>query len=169
MFLQLPLDDASKDYTTINTSEGLYRYNYLPFCLCSYPGIFQSFMGKILNGIQNTVIYLDDILVLTPSIAVHNITLRKVLAALMQAAVIVNPRKCQFFTDSAYLGYIFDKDGVHPDPNKLRAIIDAPQPTCLKQVQSFVGLCNFYSRFIDKFADVFAPLCKLLQKNVKFF
>ena len=169
-YLQLPLDDASKDYNTINTSEGLYRHNYLPFGLCSSPGIFQSFMCKILNGIQNTVIYQDDILVLTPSIAVHNVTLRKVLTALMQAGVKVNPSKCQFFTDSvAYLGHIFNKDGVHPDPKKLRAIIDAPQPTCLKQMQSFVGLYNFYSRFVDKFADVFAPLYKLLQKNVKFF
>ena len=168
-FLQLPLDPQSKEYTTINTSEGLYRYNYLPFGLCSSPGIFQSFMCKVLNGIDNVIIYQDDILILTSTVEEHKVILHKVLTALQTAGIKVNRTKCSFFTKSvAYLGHIFDMQGVRPNPDKLRAILDAPKPTNLKQVQSFVGLCNFYNRFIPNFACAFAPLYKLLQKNVKF-
>ena len=168
-FLQLPLDTQSKEYTTINTSEGLYRFNYLPFGLCSSPGIFQSFMCKVLNGIDNIVIYQDDILILTETVEEHRAVLKKVLSALRAAGIKVNRAKCLFFTKSvSYLGHIFDAEGVHPNPDKVRAVIDAPQPENLKQVQSFVGLCNFYNRFIPNFASVFAPLYKLLKKNVRF-
>ena len=86
-FLQLPLDSKSKEYTTINTSEGLYRYNYLPFGLCSSPGIFQSFMCKVLNGIDNIIIYQDDILILTSTIEEHNAVLRRVLEVLQKTGI----------------------------------------------------------------------------------
>ena len=81
-YLQLPLDETCKPLTTINTPDGLYVYNYLPFGFCSSPGIFQSFICKTLNGIENVVIYQDDILILTPTIEQHNLALDKVLSAL---------------------------------------------------------------------------------------
>ena len=67
-----------------------------------------------------------------------------------------------------YLGYIFDKDGVRPNTDKIRAIIDAPTPDNVKQVQIFGGLCNYYHRFVRNFSTVFAPLYKLLKLNVHF-
>ena len=67
-FLQLPLDEESKKYTTINTCEGLYRYNYLPFGLRASPGIFQSFMLLLLNDISDVIIYQDDLLILSPNV-----------------------------------------------------------------------------------------------------
>ena len=67
-----------------------------------------------------------------------------------------------------YLGYIFDKDGVRPDTDKICAIIDAPTPVNIKQVQSFLGLCNYYHHFIRNFSTVFSPLYKLLKKNIHF-
>ena len=65
-----------------------------------------------------------------------------------------------------YLGYIFDKDSVRPNAEKIRAIIDAPTPVNVNQVQSFLGLCNYYHRFIRNFSNIFAALYKLLKKNV---
>ena len=67
-----------------------------------------------------------------------------------------------------YLGYICDKDGVRPNTEKICAIIDAPTPVNVEQVQSFLGLCNYYHRFIHNFSTVFAPLYKLLKKNILF-
>lgn len=168
-FLQLPLDDESKKFTTINTSDGLFQYNYLPFGLCASPGIFQSFMLKIVNNIDDVIVYQDDLLILSPSVHAHNVSLFKVLNVLRDAGIKLNIKKCSFFTDSVqYLGHIFDRNGVHPNPEKIRAISDAPAPRDLKQLQAFLGLCNFYSRFIRDFSTTLAPLYQLLKKDVKF-
>lgn len=168
-YLQLPLDDKSKEYTVINTSEGLYCYNYLPFGLASSPAIFQSFLCQVLSGIDQIIIYQDDILVMTNTDAEHVQVLDKVLTTLRAAGVKLNSKKCSFYVNNVtYLGYVFDKDGIHPSKEKVRAIIDAPIPKDVSQVKSFVGMCTFYNRFIPNFSKVFAPLYKLLKKNSKF-
>ena len=168
-FLQLPLDEVSKQFTTINTSEGLFTYNYLPFGLCASPGIFQAFITKILNGIDDIIVYQDDILILSPDRHSHSKTLHSVLSSLRNAGVKVNSDKCKFFTDEVqYLGHVFSSRGVCPNPDKVKAITSAPAPVNIKQVQAFLGMCNYYSRFIPNFATVLAPLYALLKKNVPF-
>ena len=168
-FLQIPLDEISKELTTINTIDGLYQFQKLPFGLTASSGIFQSFMSKILNGIPDVIIYQDDILIHSSSIENHNATLEKVLSVLKKTGVKLNTKKCDFFVNKVeYLGHIFDTDGVHPNPEKVRAIIDAPPPANVKQLQAFIGLCNYYSRFIKDFAAKFAPLYLLLKKNSVF-
>ena len=168
-YLQIPLEESSKSFTTINTINGLYCYNYLPFGLSNSPGIFQSFMCKVLAGIRNIIIYQDDILVLTSDINEHNKILDIVLTALHSSGIKINMKKSSFFTKEVhYLGYIFNQTGVHANPEKIRAILEAPKPTNLTQVQSFIGICNFYSRFIKNFSSIFAPLYNLMKKNVKF-
>ena len=168
-FLQLPLNPDSKKYTTINTPEGLYQYNFLPFGLNASPGIFQSFMDRLLNEVDNIIVYQDDILIFSRDLKEHLKTLYKVLSLLREAGIKLNIDKSSLVTDKVcYLGHVFDKSGVHPNPDKVSAISDAPAPTNLKQLQAFLGLCNFYSRFIPKYSDVMSPLYLLLKKNVKF-
>ena len=168
-YLQLPLDENSKNYTTINTCEGLYRYNYLPFGISSSPGIFQSFISRVLANVNNVIIYQDDILIMTANKSEHDVVLDNVLNTLYKAGIKIKLSKCSFYTDSVqYLGHVFSSDGVRPNAEKLSAIIDAPTPTTVKQVQSFVGLCTFYSRFINRFSDVMAPFYSLLRKDSKF-
>ena len=168
-FLQVPLDEESKKCTTINTHEGLYHFNYLPLGTSASPAIFQNFICKILNNIDSIVIYQDDILLMTETIEHHNAMLDKVLNTLKEARIKVNRNKSDFFTEKvSYLGHIFDGNGVHPDSDKVRSIQEASHPKNIKELQSFIGLCNFYNRFIKNFSDVFSPLYKLLRKDVKF-
>ena len=168
-FLQLPLNESSKQYTTINTHEGLFHYNYLCFGLRSSPGIFQSFMLKLLNGIKNVIVYQDDLLILTETVEEHEEILNKVLSTLKDGGIKINRNKSEFFTNSVqYLGHVFSKEGVKPSPIKVEAILKAPSPTNIKQVQSFVGLCNFFSKFIPKFSDVMNPFYELLKKGATF-
>ena len=168
-FLQLPLDDNSKKFTTINTSEGLFQFNYLPFGLNCSPGIFQAYLSKLLNNITGVIVFQDDVLIMSEDMQEHEKSLTKVLSALRDAGMKLNREKCYFFVNSVlYLGHIFDSQGVRPNPEKVRAIIDAPSPTNIKQMQAFIGLCNFYRQFIPDFATIMSPLYSLLKKNVKF-
>ena len=168
-FQQLPLEEESKKYTTICTSEGMYFYNFLPFGTCSSPGIFQSFSCEVLAGIENVLIYQDDLLLLNETSDQHSETLDKVLGALKNAGLKINRDKSQFFASEVkYLGHIFNESGVHMDPEKIRAIVEAPVPKNVKEVQSFIGLANYYNRFIKNFSNVFAPLYDLIKKNAVF-
>ena len=101
-FLQVSLDEQSKQYTTI-VKEGLYHFTYLPFGLTASPGLFQSYICKILNNIEQTVIYQDDILILTSDVNSHNVVLRKVLTALQNLGIKLNNDKCSFFTNNVNL------------------------------------------------------------------
>ena len=88
------------------------------------------------------------------------------LNALKAAFIKLNVKKCNFGLNSIeFLGYKFDQNGVKPCENKIDAIINAPAPTNVNQVQSFIGLCNFYSRFIPNFSTVMSPLYLLLHKK----
>ena len=168
-YLQIPLNEESKSLTTINTSDGLYRYNYLPFGLSVSPGIFQGFISKVLNGISNLIIYQDDILVLTNTVDHHNEVLYLVLTALHNTGIKLNIEKSEFFVSSvSYLGHVFDNKGVHPSPDKIRAICNAPVPKNIKQLQAFIGICNFYSKFIPNFSNKMVPLYNLLKKGITF-
>lgn len=168
-FLQLPLDEYSKQFTVINTPEGLFQYNFLPFGLTASPGIFQSFLTQTLSHIDNIIVYQDDVLILTKDIESHYDTLRKVLNALKDKGIKINTAKCKFLCDSVdYLGHVFDKHGVSPNFNKIKSIIQAPEPKNVKQVQAFLGLCNYYTRFIPNFAQEMSPLYHLLKKDTPF-
>ena len=114
-YLQLPLDEESKEYVTVNTHKGLYRYNRLPFGISSAPSIFQRTMETLLQGIKGVLVYIDDILITGPTIEEHLSTLDKVLEKLGGANLRLNKPKCFFLQPSIeYLGHIIDKDGLHP-------------------------------------------------------
>ena len=167
--MQIPIHHDSRKYLVINTTEGLFQFNYLPYGLTASSGIFQSVISRILVNIPGVICYQDDILIMTNDEFSHNQTLRIVLNKLKCAGLKLNKNKCKFFTDNVeYLGYVFDRSGVHPNASKISAIVNAPAPTDIKQVQSFIGLCNFYSRFIHQFATKMQPFHALLQKNAKF-
>ena len=168
-FLQLPVQSSSRKYLVINTPEGLFQFNYLPFGLTASPGIFQAFISKVLANIPGVLCYQDDILLMSSEVESHNKILKEVLSRLKDAGLKLNVNKCNFFVEQVeYLGFVFNEKGVHPKPGKISAIIDAPVPKDVKQVQAFIGLCNFYSRFISNFAALMSPLYALLKKNARF-
>ena len=168
-FLQLPVLSSIRKYLVINTPEGLFQFNYLPFGLTASPGIFQAFISKVLANIPGVLCYQDDILLMSSDVESHNKILKEVLSRLKDAGLKLNVNKCNFFVEQVeYLGYVFNEKGVHPKPGKISAIIDAPVPKDVKQVQAFIGLCNFYSRFISNFAALMSPLYALLKKIARF-
>ena len=120
-YLQLELDDESRNFMVISTHLGLYQYTRLPFGIAAAPAIFQQTMETMLQGLSGIVCYLDDIIVTGKSDAEHLQNLERVLAKIQEYGFQVCKEKCSFLQDSVeYLGHIVDKNGIHVSPKKTR-------------------------------------------------
>ena len=147
--MQMQLDEQSKQYVTINTH--LYTYNRLPFRLNSAPAIFQRVTDNLIKNIPHTTVYLTE--------AEHLRNLDAVLQRLSGVGLRLKHNKCFFLVKEVdYLGYKLNGVGLHTQPEKVRPILDAPAPTNVAQLQSFLGMINYYSRFIPNCSTVNAPL-----------
>lgn len=166
-YCQLELDEESKAYTVINTHRGLFRYNRLCFGISSAPGIFQRVVEQLLRGVTGVLCYLDDILITGSNEAEHRARLLEVLTILNNAGFKLRLDKCSFRTpEVSYLGYKIDSAGLHPSSNKVSAIVDAPAPTNVKQLESYLGVINFYRRFIPHASTLLEPLNYLRRADV---
>ena len=164
--MYIELDEASKCYLTINTHKGLYVYNRLPFGVSSAPSIFQRTMEGILRVMANVFIYLDDILIAGKSEEEHLNLLGEVLTRLEAAGVKLKKQKCTFMQHSVeYLGYNISAEGIWPTQEKIRSIVNAPTPQNVSQLRSFLGLVNYYGKFLSNLSSTLAPLYGLLQKH----
>lgn len=162
---QILLDD-SKELTVVNTHKGLFKYNRLVYGLSSSPGIFQRIMVKLLENIPNTAVFLDDILIGTNNIRTHVETLKTVLKKLNDSGLKIKKQKCEFLTDEVrYLGFIINSQGVKANPDKIKPIIKLSAPTNVSEVKSFLGMINFYGKFIKNLSYYLTPLYVLLKKG----
>uniref|UniRef100_A0A5S6Q145 Reverse transcriptase domain-containing protein n=1 Tax=Trichuris muris TaxID=70415 RepID=A0A5S6Q145_TRIMR len=119
-YLQIEVDEDSRDLLTINAHRGLYRYNRLPFGVKSAPGIFQHMMDTMLAGLQGTVAYLDDVIVVGKTMDDHQKILDAVLNRIDEFEFTIRLEKWCFAMDRIqYLGFVFDKSGRCPDPSKI--------------------------------------------------
>ncbi|GBG86615.1 hypothetical protein CBR_g41679 [Chara braunii] len=112
------------------------------------------------------VVYLDDILVFSRTLEEHQGHLRHVLEKLREANFKINAKKCDWAkTQVLYLGHVLDGDGVKPEDSKIAAIRDWPTPRMLAELRSFLGLANYYRKFVRNFSTIAAPLRRLLRKE----
>ena len=166
-YQRLELDEQSKQYTVINTHRGLFRCNRLPFGISSAPGIFQCAIESLLSGIPKVINYLDDILVTGTTEEDHLHNLQLVLQRLETAGLHLKKEKCKFLVHSiTYFGHKIDAQGLHTLPDKIEAIVSASRPKTLTELKAFLGLVNYYGKFIPNLASVLHPLYQLLNKDV---
>ncbi|KRX64960.1 Retrovirus-related Pol polyprotein from transposon [Trichinella sp. T9] len=167
-YLQVELDEESKKILVINTHKGLYHYNRLPFGVASAPVIFQRVMDTMLAGIPNVAAYLDDIILTGATDGEHRRTLKLVLGRLKEFGLRIRKEKCTFFQrEVEYLGHILSSKGIRADPKKTAAIVNMPLPTNIAKLRSFLGMCNYYTEFIPKLAEMCSPLNQLLRKDAR--
>ncbi|XP_063545414.1 uncharacterized protein K02A2.6-like [Cydia strobilella] len=128
---------------------------------------FQKFMEETLRGLRGVAVFLDDIAVTGRDRDEHMANLTALFERLRDVGLRIKLEKCSFMQDSiVYVGFIIDKQGLHPDPDKIKAIVEAPAPNDVTQLRSFLGLINYYAKFIPNLSSTLYPLHRLLRKDV---
>jgi hypothetical protein len=142
----------------------------MPLGMCNTPGKFQTFINEPLREYLDDfcTAYLDDIPIYTTSDdeALHEEQVFKVLQRIKDAGMFLDPAKCKFKTKKVkYLGLILTTEGLEMDPKKVATVPEWQVPRTVKDVQSFLGFCNFYRRFIKGFSYIAKPLTELTKKD----
>jgi len=157
--------------TAFRTPLGHFEYLVMPFGLRNAPSVFQRFVQDIFGEVIGLFVqvYLDDIIIYSQSVDEHINHVKTVLKLLIDHGLYAKLEKCDFHvTETTFLGFTVSINGLTMDKNKIKSVLDWPTPKNLKELQSFLGLCNFYRKFINNFAKHMEPLRRLLKKNCTF-
>jgi RNase H-like domain found in reverse transcriptase/Reverse transcriptase (RNA-dependent DNA polymerase)/Integrase zinc binding domain/Chromo (CHRromatin Organisation MOdifier) domain/Retroviral aspartyl protease/Integrase core domain len=157
--------------TAFRCRYGHFEYQVMPFGLMNAPGTFQAFVNDVLRDYLDdfVVVYLDDILIFSDSPEEHDDHVRKVLQRLQDANLSLKLEKCEFDkTEVHFLGFVISIHGISMDPAKVAAIKEWKTPKSAFDILVFLGLANFYRRFVENYSKIATPLTALLKKNTKF-
>ena len=164
---QVPMNAADIAKTAIVTPFGLFEYIRMPFGLNNAAQTCQRFMDSVFRDLPFVYIYLDDILVASNSPDEHRKHLRQLFERLADYGLVVNPKKCVLGKSSLeFLGYFVTSSGVRPLQERVQHITDFPRPQSTKSLKEFLGMLNFYRRFVPQAATILNPLYDLV--NVKY-
>ena len=165
---QIPIHSADISKTAIITPFGLYEFIKMPFGLRNSAQTFQRLMDNLLQGLPFIFVYLDDILVASPNLQAHLQHLQQLLTILRDNGLLVNISKCVFAQQQLpFLGHTVSASGITPLPSAVSAVNNFPQPQTLKDLQRFLGLINFYRRFLPAAAAMLRPLTDALAGKPK--
>ena len=170
-YWQVEVEPADREKTAFCTPEGLFEFKVMPFGLCNAPATFQRLMNSALSGLHGNscLVYLDDVIIMGNTFLDHLNNLQHVFHRIRAAGLKLQPNKCALCQkEVSFLGYIISQAGISTDLRKTERVISWPLPTSKREVQQFLGLANYYRRFIKNFAKIANPLHKLTEKSAPF-
>lgn len=165
-FFQIVLDDEDK-LCTFGSPFGRYRFKRMPFGISSAPEIMQKINNNIFGDIPGVSIYFDDIIVAGENEEEHDRILKMVMDRAKKCNVKFNSKKLQYKLEEVkYVGLIVSKRGIRVDDDMVRSIVELKTPNNVKELQKFLGMCNYLSKFIPQYTKTAGPLRNLLKKEV---
>ncbi len=161
---QVPVRPEDVPKTAVITPFGLFEYVRMPFGLRNAGQTFQRMMDSILQGLDYCFVYLDDVLVASSDHEQHEAHLREVLRRFSEHGLVLNAEKCDWGKEELdYLGHHVSARGIAPIRSRVQAIIDFPKPVTVAHLQTYLGMVNFYRRFLHNAARVLKPLTDSLR------
>ncbi|KAK2727083.1 hypothetical protein QYM36_007810 [Artemia franciscana] len=166
-YWSLVLDEESSQLTTFNTPCGRYKFKIMPFGLISAQGEFQRRMEEAFESIQGfSVIIVDDIIISGKTIEEHDANVHSALIRALEKGVKLNLQKCVFKCNSIpYFGHVISENGIHPDPQKVRALREMRTPNTKDELQTILGMMNYLARYIPNLSSINQPLRDLVKQR----
>uniref|UniRef100_A0A672IWZ8 ribonuclease H n=1 Tax=Salarias fasciatus TaxID=181472 RepID=A0A672IWZ8_SALFA len=165
-YYQIAMSEEDKEKTAFICPLGFFQFERMPQGITGAPATFQRLMEKAVGDMNllQVLVYLDDLIVFGKTLEEHEERLLKVLDRLGEVGLKLSVDKCQICLPKVkYLGHIVSAEGVAPDPDKIEAVTTWPKPTNLKTLQSFLGFCGYYRRFIQNYSAIVRPLTELTK------
>ena len=170
-YYSIKMDPDSADKTSFSTRSGHYKFLRMPMGLSGATSTYVMALTKLLHKElnENALIYLDDVIFFTKSFNAHLKLLDSVFQKFRSAKLRLNPEKSFFCKpEVTYLGHKFNANGISIDENKTKAVRTFPRPRTARELRSYLGLTNYWRRFIRSYSTISAPLRELLLKDVPF-
>ncbi|CCE61500.1 hypothetical protein TPHA_0A04250 [Tetrapisispora phaffii CBS 4417] len=163
---QIPMNKDDQYKTAFVTPSGKYEYTVMPFGLVNAPSTFARHMSDLFRGLTFVCVYLDDILIFSDSKETHWEHLDTVLGRLLKENLIVKKKKCTFTSaEVEFLGYQIGANKITPIVTKCQAIDKFPTPKSVKEAQRFLGMINYYRRFIPNCSKIVTPIQQYICKE----
>lgn len=165
-YYQIAMAEPDKEKTAFICPLGFFQFERMPQGITGAPATFQRLMEKAVGDMNllQCIVYLDDLIVFGRTLEEHEERLLTVLDRLQEYGLKLSINKCQFCQPSVkYVGHIVSASGIATDPEKIKAVVNWEQPTDLKSLQSFLGFCGYYRRFIANYSSIVRPLTDLTK------
>ena len=161
-------DEWKAAFTTL---EGSFEPTVMFFRLTNSPAMFQAIMNELLRDLINTgkvAAFIDDVIVGTEMEEEHDELVAEVIKRLEENDLYMKPEKCKWkVREVGFLGVVIGLEGIKMEKEKVKGVLEWPTPKCVKNVQKFLGLANYYCQFIEGFASIARPLHDLVKKEKK--
>jgi len=163
------IKEGDKWKAVFMTPEGSFEPTIMFFGLMNSPATFQAMMNELLRDLTNTekvAVFIDDVIVGMETEEGHDEWIVEVIKRLEENDLYVKPEKCKWkVREVEFLGVVIGPEGIKMEEEKVKGVLEWPTPKSVKDVQKFLGLANYYRRFIEGFATVARPLHDLVKKD----
>ncbi|GFV52868.1 retrovirus-related Pol polyprotein from transposon 17.6 [Trichonephila clavipes] len=168
-FFHVDVDEDCKKYTSFVVPDGQFEFNKVPFGLSTSPGVFQRYVSSIFRDLTRkgiVISYLDDLVIPAKNEQESLEKLKIIFEAAKKYGLEIKFKKCQFLKKKIeFLGHIVESGTIKPSPTKTLAVRKFPEPTTIKQVQSFLGLTGYFRKYIKDYSKIAKPLSDLTRKE----
>ena len=166
-FFQIPLSEESSLLTTFITPFGRFAFKRVPMGISLGPECFQTKMTETLEGLEGCKAIMDDTIIYGKTEEEHDQRLSAVLKRIEESGLKLNKEKCNFKqTEVKFFGHIISAEGVKPNPEKIKAIVDMPPPTNVSELRTVCGMFQYMSKFVPEMATILKPMTDLMKKDI---